>query len=45
MREMVEMLYQYSSDYYFDSSKFNHHFNYTPKTPQEIVDALLAVQE
>jgi nucleoside-diphosphate-sugar epimerase len=45
MREMVEMLYQYSADYYFDSSKFNQHFNYTPKTPQEIVDALLAVQE
>ena len=43
MREMVEMLYQYSADYYFDSSKFNQHFNYTPKTPQEIVDALLAV--
>jgi nucleoside-diphosphate-sugar epimerase len=45
MREMVEMLYQYSADYYFDSSKFNQHFNYTPKTPQEIVDALLAVKE
>lgn len=42
MREMVEMLYQYSADYYFDSSKFNRYFNYTPKTPQEIVDALLA---
>jgi nucleoside-diphosphate-sugar epimerase len=45
MREMVEMLYQYSSDYYFDSSKFNQHFNYTPKTPQEIVDELLAEAE
>lgn len=42
MREMVEMLYQYSADYYFDSSKFNQHFNYTPKMPQEIVDELLA---
>lgn len=42
MREMVEMLYQYSADYYFDSTKFNRYFNYTPKTPQEIVDALLA---
>jgi len=41
MREMVEMLYQYSADYYFDSSKFNQHFNYTPKMPQEIVDELL----
>ena len=45
MREMVEMLYQYSAEYYFDSSKFNQHFNYTPKTPQEIVDELLAEAE
>lgn len=28
--EMHEMLYQYDRDYYFDSSKFNRHFNYTP---------------
>jgi nucleoside-diphosphate-sugar epimerase len=45
MREMVEMLYQYSADYYFDSSKFNQHFSFTPKTPQEIVDELLAEAE
>jgi len=45
MREMVEMLYQYSADYYFDSSKFNQHFSFTPKTPQEIVDELLVEAE
>jgi hypothetical protein len=45
MHEMVEMLYQYSADYYFDSSKFNQQFNYTPKTPQEIVDELLVEAE
>ncbi len=28
--EMHEMLYQYDRDYYFDSSKFNKHFNFTP---------------
>lgn len=42
MHEMSEMLYQYSNDYFFDSSKFNRHFGYTPSTPTEIVDALLA---
>lgn len=42
MHEMSEMLYQYSNNYFFDSSKFNQRFNYTPSTPTEIVDALLA---
>lgn len=45
MHEMSEMLYQYANNYYFDSSKFNQHFNYTPSTPTEIVDALLAETE
>ena len=30
MREMPEMMYQYDRDYFFDSSKFNEHFNFTP---------------
>lgn len=30
MREMPEMMYQYDRDYFFDSSKFNKHFNFTP---------------
>ena len=30
MKEMKEMLYQYDSDYVFDSSKFNKAFNFQP---------------
>jgi len=32
MREMPEMMYQYDRDYFFDSSKFIKHFNFTPTT-------------
>ena len=32
MREMPEMMYQYDRDYFFDSSKFNKRFNFTPTT-------------
>lgn len=32
LKEMYEMRYQYDRDYYFDSSKFNKEFNYTPTT-------------
>jgi nucleoside-diphosphate-sugar epimerase len=35
LREMTEMSYQYDRDYYFDSAKFNKHFNYTP-TPNAV---------
>lgn len=35
MRELPEMNYQYDRDYFFDSSKFNTHFNFTP-TPNAI---------
>jgi len=34
MKEMPEMLYQYDRDYLFDSSKFNHRFDFKP-TPYE----------
>lgn len=32
LKELYEMRYQYDRDYYFDSTKFNKHFNYTPTT-------------
>lgn len=32
LNEMVEMLYQYDREYYFDSSKFKNKFNYRPST-------------
>ncbi len=35
--EMHEMLYQYDRDYYFDSSKFNNNFNFTPVTNEMAV--------
>lgn len=35
--EMYEMRYQYDRDYFFDSSKFNQKFNYTPVTNKEAV--------
>jgi len=34
MREMPEMMYQYDRDYFFDSSKFNKHFNFALTTYQ-----------
>lgn len=30
MKELPEMNYQFDRDYFFDSSKFNKHFNYAP---------------
>ncbi len=30
MKELAEMNYQYDRDYYFDSTKFNDYFNFTP---------------
>jgi nucleoside-diphosphate-sugar epimerase len=35
MHEMKEMLYQYDSDYIFDSSKFNNAFNFEPTAYKE----------
>lgn len=35
MKELPEMNYQYDRDYFFDSSKFNQRFNYTP-TPNAV---------
>jgi nucleoside-diphosphate-sugar epimerase len=35
MKEMPEMMYQYDRNYFFDSSKFEKRFNFTPTTYQE----------
>jgi nucleoside-diphosphate-sugar epimerase len=35
--ELYEMRYQYDRDYFFDSSKFNKRFNYTPTSNAEAV--------
>ncbi|MEI8086700.1 MAG: NAD-dependent epimerase/dehydratase family protein [Paludibacter sp.] len=40
--ESYEMLYQYESDYYFDSTKFNEYFNYKPTTYQDGVKETIA---
>ena len=42
LKEMYEMRYQYDRDYYFDSSKFNKHFNYTPTTNADAVKQTVA---
>ncbi len=41
MKELKEMAYQYDRDYFFNSSKFNKRFNYTPITPEEGVKNLV----
>ncbi len=35
MKEMPEMMYQYDRDYFFDSNKFEKHFNFKPTSYQE----------
>lgn len=35
LKEVAEMNYQYDRDYYFDSTKFNTYFNFTP-TPNAV---------
>lgn len=39
--EFRPMLYQYDQDYFFDSSKFEKYFNFTPTTPSEAVRAIV----
>ncbi len=41
MREMPEMMYQYDRDYFFDSSKFEKRFNFTPTTYTQGVRAIV----
>lgn len=42
MAELAEMNYQYDRDYYFDSSKFNQHFRYTPTANAKAVKLAIA---
>ena len=42
MKEMYEMNYQYDRDYFFDSSKFNKRFNYTPISNKTAVQQTVA---
>jgi len=37
MRELYEMRYQFDRDYYFDSSKFNQYFDFTPTSNADAV--------
>lgn len=37
MKEVAEMNYQYDRDYFFDSSKFNDHFDFKPTSNTEAV--------
>lgn len=42
MRELPEMNYQYDRDYFFDSSKFNQRFHYTPTSNAQAVKETVA---
>jgi nucleoside-diphosphate-sugar epimerase len=42
MKEMYEMRYQFDRDYFFDSSKFNKRFNYTPTSHEVAVRETVA---
>ncbi len=42
MKEIAEMTYQYDHDYYFDGSKFEKHFKYSPVSAEEGVELILA---
>ncbi|MEW6194165.1 MAG: NAD-dependent epimerase/dehydratase family protein [Bacteroidota bacterium] len=35
LKELKDISYQFDRDYYFNSSKFNRFFNFTPTTPEE----------
>lgn len=41
MSELSEMKYQYDRDYFFDSSKFNQHFNFTPTTNEMAIKQIV----
>jgi nucleoside-diphosphate-sugar epimerase len=42
LKEMYEMRYQYDRDYFFDSAKFNKHFNFIPTKNEEAVKQTVA---
>jgi nucleoside-diphosphate-sugar epimerase len=41
LKEMPEMLYQYDRPYFFDSAKFNRHYQYTPTKNEEAIQLVL----
>ncbi len=41
LKELKDISYQFDRDYYFNSSKFNKHFNFTPTTPEEGVKEIV----
>lgn len=43
IQELKEVSYQMDRDYFFDSSKFNKRFNFTPITPEEGVKEVVGV--
>lgn len=42
LREMPEMMYQYDRDYFFDSSKFQQRFGFTPTSYEQGVRTIVA---
>ena len=45
LKELYEMRYQFDRDYFFDSSKFENHFNFKPTTYQDGVKETLKIIE
>ncbi len=41
LKEIKEMAYQYDRDYFFDSTKFNQRFSYTPVTAKDAVRLII----
>ena len=44
VKELVEMQYQNNQDYFFDSSKFNSAFEFTPKTYEQGISEILEIE-
>ncbi|MDE3125907.1 MAG: NAD(P)H-binding protein [Bacteroidota bacterium] len=43
LKELSEMCYQYDRNYYFDSTKFNNQFNFTPTVANEAIQQIMAI--
>ena len=43
LKEFKDIYYQYDGDYYFDSSKFNKRFNFTPTSPEAGIKAMVKI--
>jgi hypothetical protein len=44
LREMPEMMYKNDRDYYFDSSKINQRFSFTPTSYKDFVKQTVAAR-